>query len=111
MARIHWSHQKGLTMMGLLSIMLLFSACTIFFDNLHLVKDPHPDRCGPIVDPVTGEEHWPCQTYLVDPAHPELGSKCKLIYENRTGCNNCPACRCHSVQTNGVWSCPCNTSP
>jgi hypothetical protein len=70
----------------------------------------HKD-CAPITDPITGKEHWSCLTDQVDIAHPELGVKCKLAYENRYGCNNNPQYRCHSVLTSGKWSCNCDNLP
>jgi|CXWL01.1.fsa_nt_gi hypothetical protein len=105
--------QRGFSLAFCLIMTMLLSGCGLFPVGPKTAGvDATPSGpCGKLVDPITGEEHWPCQSYLVDAAHPELGSKCKLIYENRYNCNSSPTKRCHSVQTNGVWSCPCDSNP
>ena len=92
MTRIHLLRQKGHVLFFCLMMAFLLSSCGFVKEKL----------CKQIIDP-SGKIHWVCPKTPVT-----SGYKCMDAFEGRTGCNNCPTCRCTTVvDQTGFSDCKC----
>jgi hypothetical protein len=56
----------------------------------------------PVIDEM-GVKHWPCGKV----ANGQGGYMCSPLYLNRSGCNNCPTCKCTNVGSGANQNCIC----